>query len=138
MKKVVRRLVLKFSRETWDKPIVYRLVKDFNLVFNILKAEVMPRQEAVMVLEMSGRSSDFATGLQYLEECGVVVQPLSRDVIRNEDRCTHCGACMAVCPSEAFRVDSDSTIKFDAGRCVGCGLCVPACPPRAMELTLDV
>jgi ferredoxin len=137
MKKVTKRLVLKFGQETWDKPIVWRLVKDYDLVFNILKAEIRPRSEAVMVLEMSGKSSDFARGLDYLREIGITVQPLAQDVVRNEEACVHCGACIAVCPSDAFTIGPDDRIQFDATRCVGCGLCVPACPPRAMEVSFN-
>jgi ferredoxin len=137
MKKVTKRLVLRFSDKTWDKPIVWRLVKDYDLVFNILKAEIRPKSEAVMVLEMSGRSTDFEKGLGYLREIGITVQPLAQDVVRNEGTCVHCGACVAVCPSGAFAVADDDRILFDAAKCVGCGLCVPACPPRAMEVTFN-
>ena len=28
-----KKIVLHFSKENWSKPIVYRLVKDFNLSF---------------------------------------------------------------------------------------------------------
>ncbi|MFZ0050244.1 MAG: NIL domain-containing protein, partial [Desulfobaccales bacterium] len=31
-------LVLRFNREVVDQPIIYRLVKDFDLEFNLLKA----------------------------------------------------------------------------------------------------
>ena len=34
-------LVLQFSREVVDQPIIYRLVKDFSLEFNLLKAARM-------------------------------------------------------------------------------------------------
>lgn len=138
MKKIVKRLVLKYPQATWDKPIVYRLAKEFDLSFSILKAEVMPRREAVMVLELCGHASELEKGLAYLRESGVVIEALSQDVVRNEGKCIHCGHCVAVCPSGAFSVAKDDTIAFDSSRCVGCGACVPACPPRAMEVTFDV
>ncbi|MCX5890612.1 MAG: (Fe-S)-binding protein, partial [Deltaproteobacteria bacterium] len=31
-------LILRFSREVVDQPIIYRLVKDYDLEFNLLKA----------------------------------------------------------------------------------------------------
>ncbi|MBC7105771.1 MAG: NIL domain-containing protein, partial [Firmicutes bacterium] len=33
-----KRIVLRFGPGVVDKPIIYRLAKDFDLVFNILKA----------------------------------------------------------------------------------------------------
>ena len=38
-----KRIILRFKRKTIDKPIVYRLAKDYDLVFNILRANVSPR-----------------------------------------------------------------------------------------------
>ena len=35
-------LILQFSREVVDQPLIYRLVKDFNLEFNMLKAAINP------------------------------------------------------------------------------------------------
>ena len=137
MQEISRNVLLVFPQEVMYKPLIYRLAREFDLVFNILKAEIRPRSEAVMVLEMSGRSSDFQKGLDYLREVGITVQPLAQDVVRNEEACVHCGACIAVCPSGAFSVGPDDRIIFDPASCVGCGLCVPACPPRAMEVTFN-
>jgi len=47
-----KKIVLHFSKENWSKPIVYRLVKDFNLSFNILKAQITPREEGILVLAL--------------------------------------------------------------------------------------
>ena len=48
-----KRLVLHFPNEILDKPIVYVLVKDYDLVFNILKAFVVPGKEGLLVMELS-------------------------------------------------------------------------------------
>ena len=45
-------LVLHFSTDIVDQPIIYRLVKDFDLEFNLLKATMSPRQEGIIVLEL--------------------------------------------------------------------------------------
>jgi len=65
----------------------------------------------------------------------VKIQTLSQEVVRNEERCTHCGACITMCPTGAFTLESKTRrVMFDHTKCVGCELCVRACPPRAMEL----
>jgi ferredoxin len=132
---VSKRIVLRFPRRLVDRPIVSRLVKDFNLDFNILKASVTPDQEGLLVLELSGNQDDYDKGINYLTRTGVKIQSLSQDVTRNEERCTHCGACITVCPSRAFELEPVTRrVNFLDEKCLACGLCIKACPPRAMEL----
>jgi ferredoxin len=134
---VSKRIVLKFPHKLLDKPIVYKLVKEFDLVFNILQARITPQEEGLMVLELSGSKENYANGIKYLTELGVDIQPLSRDVSRDDNRCTHCGACVTVCPTEALYLDKDTMkIVFDSDKCIACELCVRACPPRAMVVNL--
>lgn len=132
---ISKRVVLHFPRHLVDQPIIYRLVKDFDLGFNILKASVTPKEEGLLVLELSGEQRDYERGMGYLAEVGVGVQPLSQNVIRNESRCTHCGACVAICPTGAFEVEPLTRwVDFLHAKCIACGLCIKACPPRAMEV----
>lgn len=130
-----RKIVLRFGPEISDKPIIYRLVKDYDLVMNIVKANVNPQKEGIMVLELTG--DNYEQGLKYLREQGVTVQALTHEVVRNEQRCTMCGACTAICPTGALYLDRPSMeVRFDGDSCVVCQLCVKACPVRAMEVKL--
>jgi ferredoxin len=132
---VSKRIVLHFPKRLVERPIVSRLVKDYNLDFNILKASVTPDAEGLMVLELSGKQTDYDRGIRYLAETGVRIQALSQDVTRNEERCTHCGACVTICPTGAFELDTATRrINFYGEKCLACELCIKACPPRAMEL----
>jgi len=58
-----------------------------------------------------------------------------------EETCTDCGACTAVCPTEALRYEEgaggEAVVSFEAAQCIACGNCVPACPEGAFE-TLGV
>jgi L-aspartate semialdehyde sulfurtransferase ferredoxin len=130
-----RRIVLKFPHKLVDQPIVYRLVKDFDLEFNILKASVTPREEGLMVLELKGDDVNLEKALKYIKSIGVSVQPLSKDIKRNDAKCTHCGACVPICPTGALVTDpSNRKVLFYDTKCIACELCIKACPPRAMEL----
>ena len=132
---VSRKLVLRFPHKLVDKPIVSRLVKDFDLDFNILKASVIPGEEGLLVMELSGEQRNYEKGIKYLTDAGVQIQSLSQDVVRNEARCTHCGACITICPTGAFSLEPKTRkVKFDDTKCIVCELCVRGCPPRAMEL----
>ena len=132
---VSKRIVLRFPSRLTDRPIVYRLIKDYNLEFNILKASITPEEEGLLVLELSGKQEDYDKGIRYLTKTGVKIQSLSQDVIRNEERCTHCGACVTICPTGAFELDPVTRqVNFHDDKCLACGLCIKACPPRAMEV----
>jgi ferredoxin len=134
---ISKRVVLHFPHPLVDQPIIYRLVKDYDLSFNILKASVTPKEEGLLVLELSGKEEDYSRGMQYLAEVGVDIQPLSRDIYRNEERCTHCGACITICPTGAFMLESPTRwVRFLDEKCIACGLCIKACPPRAMEIRI--
>ena len=132
---VSKRIVLHFPKRMVDRPIVCRLVKDYDLEFNILKASITPEKEGLMILELSGEQQEYDKGIRYLTESGVEIQSLSQDVIRNEERCTHCGACITICPTGAFELDPITRwVNFHDEKCLACGLCIKACPPRAMEV----
>lgn len=126
-------LILRFPRSEVQKPIVCYLARDFDLTFNILNASVLPRKEGIMVLELSGTRKNFKEGVQYLKNAGVRVENASQEVKREKRKCTHCGACTAVCPTGALFVQRpDMTVEFDQKKCSVCELCIPACPARAM------
>ena len=134
---IKKRVVLHFPTRLVDQPIIYKLVKDYDFVLNVLKASIMPNEEGRMVLELSGTRDNYDKGIKFLQTTGVKIQSLGQDIIRNDERCTHCGACVAVCPSGALAVDhKNRMVKFDSAECTACELCVLACPPRAMEVYL--
>ena len=127
-------LILRFPATEVEKPIVCNLVKDYDLIFNILNAAVLPRKEGVMVLELTGPRKNFKDGVQYLKNQGVQVENASQEIKRIKKKCTHCGACTAVCPTKALYIQRpEMTVEFDQAKCSVCELCVPACPTRAIE-----
>ena len=130
-----RKIVLKFPRQVVEHPIIYKLAKDFELEFNILKANISPDEEGLLIVELKGKKENFEKGIKYLENFYISIQPFNRNIIRNENKCTHCGACVTLCPVDAFIVDKKTRkIIFDSKKCIACELCISACPVRAMEL----
>ena len=132
---VSKRIVLHFPGRLVNRPIIYRLVKDYDLEFNILKAAVTPEEEGLLVLELKGDQEEYDRGVKFLLKTGVKIQSLSQDVTRNDERCTNCGACITLCPTAAFELEpSDRSVLFHNEKCIACGICIKACPPRAMEV----
>jgi len=133
-----KRVVLHFPKSLLDKPIVYRLIRDYDLVFNILRADVTPREQGLLVLELSGKEQDYDQAMDYLAELDVDVQFLAQDITRDEVKCTHCGACTAVCPTNSLALDRETMqVVFDPALCVACERCIPACPTNAMKVHFD-
>ncbi len=131
-------LVLRFPPDIVDKPIITNLVRSYNLTFNILKAQIFPRKEGLMILELRGNKNDYDRGLEYLKRIGVKVEPIGQSISRNEDVCLQCGACTAVCPTGALHIiRPDMEVVFDSERCSGCEWCVKVCPAHAMRVTFD-
>jgi L-aspartate semialdehyde sulfurtransferase ferredoxin len=130
-----KRIILRFKRNTIDKPIVYHLVKDCDLVFNILRANISPRAESMMVMEIEGDQANFDKGVEYLKSWNIDIAPIEQDINRNEEKCVHCGLCTSVCATQALDIDRETMqVHFDYERCVACELCVKVCPVKAMHV----
>ena len=130
-----RRLVLTFPPKLVEEPITYRLIKDYDLVVNILRAKISPEEEGRLMIEISGEKSAVKRGMDYLKGLNVSIQPLARDIRWLEERCTHCTVCVPRCPTGAIVVDRNSMeISFNKDKCIVCGACIPACPYEAIEI----
>ncbi|HPD08502.1 MAG TPA: 4Fe-4S binding protein [Methanomassiliicoccales archaeon] len=131
-----RKFLLGFSPDIVNEAIVYRLVKDYDLKINILRAEVR-EQGGRLLMEVEGKAGNIKEAVRYLNEARVEVQELATYVEKNEERCTHCGMCLSICPVEALTVERPSwRVRYDAERCIACGMCIDACPPGAMKFRL--
>ncbi|HOB86238.1 MAG TPA: NIL domain-containing protein [Bacillota bacterium] len=135
---VKQKLVLHFPANLVEQPFIYYLIKDYDLMVNILRADINPRKEGRLFMELSGDEDKFRKALDWLQESGVKVYNLKQQITWNQERCTQCGACSVVCPSGALVLSRpDMTVRFEEEKCVVCELCLRACPARAMEALLD-
>lgn len=131
-----KRLDLTFPPRQSLKPVIYHLVKDYELVPNILRAQIQTGQEGRMVLEVTGTKEDLASGIDFLESQGLQVNEAASDICLDEDLCVTCGLCTAVCkPGALVLSPGDYDLVFDKDKCVYCEACVVACPRRAITLT---
>ena len=129
-----KRLDLTFPPRQSLKPVVYHLVRDFDIVPNILRAQIQPGQQGRMLVEVTGRKDALASGIHFLKKQGLTVREAASDICLDADRCVICGLCTAVCRSGALTLVDDE-LAFDKDKCVYCEACVQACPRRAVTLT---
>jgi NAD-dependent dihydropyrimidine dehydrogenase PreA subunit len=131
-----KKVVLNFPPHLIDQPLTYRLVKDFDLVVNILRARITPQEWGSMVVELGDTEGKLDAALDFLTGQGVGVEPLAKELIWHEERCIHCTACTGPCPTQALAVvDRQAmTVAFDKESCIACELCLPVCPYQAVEI----
>ena len=71
---VKRRLMLTFSEELIRDPIIHNLGQQFNIVTNILRADVTEDRGWVL-LEVDGKNEDIEAGITWVISRGVRVEP---------------------------------------------------------------
>lgn len=129
-----KNVLLIFNKKIMYKPLIYRLAKDFDVVFNVLEAKILPKLEGRLILELRGEDESIEKSITYLSSEGVAVETLVDKIIRDEERCIDCGACTSVCRVDALSIDrSTMEVAFDHEKCVACGMCKIACPVGAMS-----
>ncbi len=74
------RVRLTFPPALIQEPIVYRLVKDFDIVINIRRADVTA-DHGWMALELEADEKALERGVKWLKDKGVQVDPIERDVV---------------------------------------------------------
>ncbi|MGE4454002.1 MAG: NIL domain-containing protein [Sphaerochaeta sp.] len=130
-----KRYALRFSPTLVEQPIVSKLARAYDVDINILNADVASGRGGKLIVELSGTEEDLDASVHYLNDIGVIVSEMVKELLFNQDGCIDCGACTAVCSSGALRMDASSKLQFDVSLCVVCGLCVHACPMRLFEVS---
>ena len=74
------RLFVSFPEVLVDRPMIYEVVKRFDVVPNIRRANVEPHSGWV-ILELTGAQEQLDGAIAYLEEVGCTVNTMEGDVI---------------------------------------------------------
>lgn len=128
------KLLLRFPKNITTRPISYHLVKDYDLVFNIFKAQIDYDEKGELAIEVTGLEKNIENGIEFLKNEGVEVTLLSKTIIHDEDLCVNCGLCTSVCPTQALAMSEDDMLIFEREKCVACQMCVTTCPMNAMSV----
>ena len=121
--------ILEYSSAVVDEPVIYTLVKRFDIKVNILRAEISSGREGSMLVELEGEPGRLEESRNYLASISVNLAPMARSLSLRSEACIHCGACTGVCFSGCLTMGPpDWKLQVDDERCIACGLCVKACP----------
>ena len=73
-----RRVMLSFSAELLIEPITYNLGQQFNLVTNILRAEVT-EEGGWLILEIEGKDGDIEAGITWAISRGARIDSVNEE-----------------------------------------------------------
>ncbi len=132
-----RRFVLTFPPDATGEPITYNLIKKYDIMVNIVKADVSPGKIGHLVMEMTAPAKVLKEGMAYMQKQNVECVPIDRTITYREDLCIHCGACSAVCFAGALTMNRKTAeLSFEPEKCVVCELCLTACPLKLFSIDL--
>lgn len=125
-----KRVLFTFPANMVEQPIVYHMVKDFDLMVNIFRAKITPEEEGFLLLDLTGEDRIISKALEWVRQQKVVVKDSEIGLRWSEELCTSCGNCLTHCPTEALSIKDRKTMKvvFDPSLCVECLSCVTVCP----------
>ena len=116
-------------------PLVTTLIRKFDLEVNILHADISLNKTGTLVADVTGTEENVDAGLNYIDDNGISYKLFNNKLIWQEEACVHCGACTAVCPSNALTMSKETwSLEFNKEKCLVCGLCTKACPLNVMSL----
>jgi Fe-S-cluster-containing hydrogenase component 2 len=125
------RILLRFSKEIVDQPIISQVILGEKIPINILSAHIDQQGGEILADIPSTYAED---AVKAFRERGVNVD-VRKLIEVNDEKCIDCGACVSLCPVNAITFEGDFSVTFDNEKCIGitCGLCVDACPMRAIR-----
>jgi NAD-dependent dihydropyrimidine dehydrogenase PreA subunit len=114
------------------EPLIASVILETSALVNIERASIDAVSGEIVLEVLPEKCREVKDAF---ERRGVEVVLLEMPVIRDEDECVHCGACVSVCPTGTFRFENWLVVA-DSGKCIQCGACVTGCPQRALRLVL--
>jgi ferredoxin len=123
---------LEIPREIVTKPVVSDAITETGASINILTASI-DEMQGEMIVDVTGDGQTVAEFVGYLKERGAFAEELTGSVSVKVDGCTHCGACVSVCPVRAITLTPDYEMALNQGDCISCLVCVPVCPMKAIQ-----
>ena len=127
---ITKKFLLIFPPSESEKPIIYHLVKDYDLIINIFRAKVTPEEDGYLVIDITGEEADIEKGIDFVKGHNITINEGNRGLQWNTQKCTHCGICIPHCPTKALHIADKQTmaVGFKEEECVECLNCIRVCP----------
>ncbi len=125
------RILLSFSENIVEKPIISQIVLELKVPINIITAHVDSKGGEVLA---EVEDDALQKVIKKFRERGAAVS-IPKLIEIDSEECISCGACITLCPVEAITLEEDATVVFNQEKCLGstCSACVDACPLRVIR-----
>jgi NAD-dependent dihydropyrimidine dehydrogenase PreA subunit len=126
------RLLIKFDNETVEKPITSEVILKHKIPLNILSARIDQNGGEILADIPPDRLEEIINAFR---NRGVTAEE-PRLIEKDDDLCIDCGACVSLCPVDAYTLNEDYAVVLESEKCLGstCGLCIESCPREALVL----
>ncbi|MDH7594061.1 MAG: 4Fe-4S binding protein [Methanomicrobiales archaeon] len=124
------KLLLTYSKRKGGEPIIARIVKETGVLITVERANIDTLAGEVLI-DVPDESARMICDL--IKSRGAEVRILEQGIVRDENECVDCGACISICPKDVFYMDHEWKVQLRKGRCILCGRCIVACPHRALS-----
>lgn len=125
------KIILHATPEITPKPLIAEVILETGTLLNIDRADVRPKGGEVVIDVPRDNYDEVASAF---EKRGAKITSLDQPVIKDDDECVNCGACISVCPTGVISFKDDWSVDMDVSKCVQCGTCVTMCPQAALKL----
>ena len=132
---MTKKVVITFSDGSASRPLIYELIKKFDIMVSIIKADIDGGRNGKLVLELDSDSEHIRQAIEFMQTSGVDVSPLEKKISFDNTKCVSCGACTSACPSGALSIGAPTwKLEFQPEKCVVCKLCITACPLKLFHI----
>lgn len=125
------KITLHATPDITPRPLIAEVILQTGALLNIDRADVKPKGGEV-VLDVPCDLYDRVEAA--FKERGATITCLTEPVIKNEEECVNCGACISVCPTGVISFREDWSVQMELDKCVQCGVCVTMCPHGALAV----
>ncbi len=128
------KFLLYVTPEIIARPLIAETVLETGALLNVDRADIKPSGGEIIIDVPLDRYDEVTAALI---KRGAKIIPLEQPVIKDDDECINCGACISVCPTGVISFDEKWCVVMDVSKCVQCGLCITMCPHGALKVVTE-
>ncbi len=125
------KFLLYVTPEIIARPLIAETVLETGTLLNVDRADIKPSGGEIIIDVPQDRYDEVTAALI---KRGAKIIPLEQPVIKDDEECINCGACISVCPTGVISFDEEWCVVMDVSKCVQCGLCITMCPHGALKV----
>lgn len=127
------KIKINFPTDILVHPIIAEIILETGALLNISQAHIDSIHGKIVADVAEGQFNAIKNALT---SRGATVKVLDKPILRDEDECIECGACISVCPVKVFSFGEDWSVNLDVDKCIQCGTCLSMCPHGALILEI--